>query len=125
MLSEYSGVLHPWKNTVCEHMLVCAIVFCKTDISIIRSETEQFFKYINCYFCFNLPANYCSHPFLLGLLLIPSLRLENFITSQAQRRCEVLMAPDAHFFQLISQKESALPKVVATRIPQNKNSILN
>ena len=62
LLSEYSGVLHPWKNTVCEHMLVCAIVFCKTDISIIRSETEQFFKYINCHFCFNLPANYLFTP---------------------------------------------------------------
>ena len=62
LLSKYSGVLHPWKNTVCEHMLVCAIVFCKTDISIIRSETEQFFKYINCHFCFNLPVNYLFTP---------------------------------------------------------------
>lgn len=114
------ATLHPWKNTVCEHTLVCAIVFCKTDISIIRRETEKLFKYINCHFCFNLPVNYLFTPISSWSLAYSFFKalLENLITSQAQRRCEVVMAPDAHFFQLIWQKESALAKVVATQTAQ-------
>lgn len=104
----------------CEHMPPFAIGFLKIGAPVIMRQTASFQIYkmpfwgFVCELCAHghlplLPLDCWSFSLWEGLSVYPFFEasLKNLMTSQIQSTCEILMAPDAHVFQLRPQEKKA------------------